>query len=132
MSYLYSKSTGGFYTADIHGDSIPADAIAITNEEHAVLLDAQSQGKRIQSDSEGRPIAVDHVPTTDELTATARQQRDSLVSAAAWRYERHSRELRIGLAPTDDLAALDIYMQGLADVPKQAGFPGSITWPIAP
>jgi hypothetical protein len=129
---FYSKATGGFYAADIHGDNIPSDAIEITNEVHAALLDAQSQGKRIQSDLEGRPIAVDHVPTDDELTATARQRRDSLVSATAWRYERHSRELRLGLKPTDDLTALDTYMQSLADLTKQAGFPESITWPVAP
>lgn len=129
---FYSKSTGGFYTTEIHGDAIPADAVEITTKEHAELLAAQSQGKRIQPDADGRPCAVDHIPTADELAAAARAQRDSLVAAVAWRYERHARELRLNLVPADDLVVLDAYVQALADVPKQAGFPASIVWPDAP
>ena len=67
-------------------------------------------------------------PSADELRA----QRDSLIAAVAWRYDRHARELRLSLKPTDDLTALDTYMQSLADLTKQAGFPESITWPVAP
>lgn len=56
---LYAKSTSGFYRPDIHGDSIPADAVEITNEEHAALLAAQAAGKRIEAGADGRPVAVD-------------------------------------------------------------------------
>lgn len=66
---FYSKSTGGFYDTAIHGDNIPSDAVEITTEEHAALLDAQSQGKRIEADASGFPVAVEHVPTADELAA---------------------------------------------------------------
>lgn len=48
---------------------IPPDAVKITNEQHAALLDAQSQGKRIQVNADGVPVAVEHVPTAGELTA---------------------------------------------------------------
>ncbi|MCY9815053.1 DUF4376 domain-containing protein [Aeromonas caviae] len=56
---FYSKSTCGFYDAAIHGDNIPADAVEITTEEHASLLDAQSTGKQITADENGFPIAID-------------------------------------------------------------------------
>lgn len=56
---LYSKSTSGFYSRDIHGDNIPADAVEITAEEHAALLEGQSQGKVISADEEGNPILID-------------------------------------------------------------------------
>lgn len=69
-------------------------------------------------------------PTDAELAAAARAKRDSMITGVAWRYERHARELRLGLAPTDDLAALDIYVQALADVTKQASFPSAINWPV--
>ncbi|GJA54981.1 hypothetical protein KAM348_24040 [Aeromonas caviae] len=55
----YSKSTGGFYSRDIHGDNIPADAVYISAETHAALLDAQSSGQLITTDESGHPIAID-------------------------------------------------------------------------
>lgn len=71
-------------------------------------------------------------PAAAELAAAARADRDARIAAVAWRYERHARELRLGLTPTDNLAALDAYVQALADVPLQAGFPSTIDWPVAP
>lgn len=52
---LFSSSTGGFYDATIN-KSIPADAVAITSAEYAALLAGQSEGKRITSDAQGRPV----------------------------------------------------------------------------
>ena len=67
---FYSKSTGGFYTAGIHGDSIPADAVEITVEAHRALLAGQSQGKLIQADAAGQPILTDPPPpTTEQIVA---------------------------------------------------------------
>ena len=62
----YAKSTNGFYDEAIHGDNIPADAVEITIEEHAALLEGQSQGKLIQADANGRPVLVDPPPPTPE------------------------------------------------------------------
>lgn len=63
---FYSKSTGGFYSTEIHGDNIPSDAVEITNEQHQALIDGQSQGKMIQADANGRPALVDPPPPTTE------------------------------------------------------------------
>ena len=65
---IYSKSTGGFYTREIHGDNIPADAVEITEAEHAALIEGQSQGKRIVADESGRPILKGPPPPTPEQT----------------------------------------------------------------
>lgn len=56
---FYSKSAGGFYKPAIHGNNIPADAVEITAEQHAALLQSQSEGKQIVVDENGRPIAID-------------------------------------------------------------------------
>ncbi len=45
---------------------IPADAVEITEAEHAALLAAQSAGKIIQADASGHPVAVDPPPPTLE------------------------------------------------------------------
>lgn len=62
----YSKSTNGFYSTGIHGDNIPTDAIEITEKLHVQLLDAQSLGKLIISDANGKPVAADKPSLTPE------------------------------------------------------------------
>ena len=63
---FHSASTNGFYTQEIHGDNIPADAVEITVEEHQALIEGQSLGKRIVADESGRPILQDPPPPTPE------------------------------------------------------------------
>ena len=63
---FFSASTGGFYTREIHGENMPADVVEITAEEHAALLEGQSQGKLIQADINGRPVLADPPPPTPE------------------------------------------------------------------
>ena len=63
---FYSATTGGFYTAEIHGDNIPADAVEITTDEHQALLEGQSNGKVIAADKNGKPILKDPPPPTTE------------------------------------------------------------------
>jgi hypothetical protein len=65
-------------------------------------------------------------------SASVRAKRDSLIADISWRYDRYHREIRLGLAPHDDLIVLDTYIQALADVTKQAGFPNDVTWPEIP
>lgn len=59
---FYSKSTGGFYSREIHGDTIPADAVEITGAEHVALIEGQSHGKRILADASGRPVLQEQSP----------------------------------------------------------------------
>jgi hypothetical protein len=72
---FYSKSTGGFYDAAIHGDNIPSDAVEITSEQHVALLEGQSQGKCITADADGYPTLTDPVPPNeDELKAACKAE----------------------------------------------------------
>lgn len=59
---FYSAKTRGFYSPEIHGDNIPADAVEITVAEHAALLEGQSRGKVIVADANGRPALQDPAP----------------------------------------------------------------------
>lgn len=56
---FYSKSTGGFYSYAIHGDNMPRDSVEISEEDHAALMLAQANGKKISGDSNGQPVAID-------------------------------------------------------------------------
>lgn len=64
----YSKLTGGFYDTDIHGDKIPSDAVEITEDQYLNILNGQSSGKIIISDSSGNPMLSDPLPLSlDQL-----------------------------------------------------------------
>lgn len=80
---FYSKSTNSFYDPAIHGDKIPSDAVEITAAEHAALLEAQSQGKRIQADASGYPVAVDPPPPSLESVKSAKAAEINAACAAA-------------------------------------------------
>lgn len=67
---FYSKSTGGFYTTEIHGEAIPADAIEVTDAEHAALMHGQTLGQMIGADKNGNPVLVDP-PAPDMQVAIA-------------------------------------------------------------
>lgn len=125
----YSPSTGGFYDPAINSN-IPEDAVEITPEQHAALLQGQSEGKAITADENGYPILQDPPqPTPEQLADTARAERDRLIESVRWRIERHSDELALGREPTEPLEPLLQYTQALRDIPQQAGFPNDIIWP---
>lgn len=64
-----------------------------------------------------------------EQADEVRAERDRLIDREDWRYTRYNSEVRQGLAPSDDIVALDTYIQALRDIPDQAGFPWEIEWP---
>ena len=88
MNYFYSKSASGFYVTEVHGAAIPADAVAITEVQHAELLAGQSSGKQITSDANGTPVLTDPPPPSAnqlilsqiaalEATVTQRRMREA-------------------------------------------------------
>lgn len=68
---FYSKQTGGFYSRGIHGDNIPDDAVEITADEHAALIEGQSQGKLIQADANGFPVLADPPAPNPQIQTNA-------------------------------------------------------------
>jgi hypothetical protein len=83
---FYSKSTNGFYVAEIHGKNMPEDVVEITEEQHTALLDAQAEGKTIQPDIHGAPEAVTlpHPPAPVPRVVTMRQARLALLAAGKY------------------------------------------------
>lgn len=54
---FYSKSTGGFYSTKNHGENIPPDAVEISDDDYAALMN-HSDGWEIVADSNGYPIRL--------------------------------------------------------------------------
>lgn len=83
----YSKTTGGFYDPAIHGENIPPDVQRITREEHAALMQGQSEGKRIVADANGYPVLQDPPPPPlDQVRAAAAAAIDAAAGLARSRY----------------------------------------------
>lgn len=107
--------------------SIPADAVEISSDEHAALLDGQASGKRIVAGGDGRPELADQPePTAEDLATAARFKRDYLLTACDWVVIKAQ---EAGEAVPDCWRA---YRQALRDITNQAGFPSAISWPEPP
>ena len=87
---------------------------------------------------EGDALIADWLPVEDSGYAlrtamrarVEREARDARIKQIEWRYARYERNARLGLEQQDDMAKLDAYVQALADVPSQEGFPWQIDWPV--
>ena len=108
---FYSKSTGWFYTTEIHGKNMPADVVEITEAQHEALMQAQSTGSTIGSDKKGNPIAIPPAPPTQ---AEINSQRKAEILAALNTVDAKSiRPIREG--DTMRLADLDKQAQVLRE-----------------
>lgn len=119
----YSKTTKGFYCEEIHGTNIPSDCVQITNEQHASLMNEQSQGKQIVPDKNGYPIAIVPLvipPTWEQI----RTQRDVLLAASDWTDLPNS--------PVKNKGAWLAYRRALRDLPITFSTPEEVVWPEKP
>lgn len=125
MKYFFSPESEALYL-DTAGTTIPPDAVELSAEEYAAVLDGQAQGKVIRHDADGRPVAVEYAATAAELFMTLRARRDALLRACDWTQMPDSPltdELR------SDWAA---YRQALRDLPETVTDPAAAEWPVAP
>lgn len=122
---FYSKTTGGFYTREIHGDNIPVDAVEISAEQHRELIDGQLQGNRIVADASGFPVLQDPPPPTEaELVAQYEAALDAHLDAVAqsYRYADRTRlALRAGYPNQHQVlaTAFGTWMDACNDIAKQ-------------
>lgn len=123
---FYSKSTGGFYSHEIHGDNMPDDAVEITEAYHAELLEGQSQGMRIVADDTGYPVLADPLPPTqDEIEAAERQWRDQELVRSDIKINKRIDNGQ----PFDDWSA---YRVELREWPHSPDFPDQNMRPVSP
>lgn len=86
---FYSAQTGGFYSRAIHGDNIPADAVEISSEIHAALINGQSQGQIIMADDQGHPVlSAPLAPTPEYLEAARKAEALQYLNSTDWYFAR--------------------------------------------
>lgn len=123
MRKFYSRSTGGFYSEDVHGkDGIPNDGFEITDEEWQALLQQQSLGKQIVGGAHGGPVAIDPAPAPGLLV-----RRDNALRETDWLVSRHRDEIEVDQGQTtltrDEYSALQTWRRTLRDITSDPLFP---------
>lgn len=139
QKYAHTCADGfvlGFYDDEWHSDSIPNDAIAITDEQHQALLAGQASGKRMKVSADSAHALVDPLPPSDdEIADVLRSQRDAALASTDWLVSRHQDESLFAGGKTtltaEQVSQLGAYRKALRDLPVQAGFP-HVDFPAAP
>ncbi|EAM1083496.1 phage tail protein [Salmonella enterica] len=85
-AYIYDARTNGFYVISLKENyelagTWPEKGVEITEEEHKALMDGQSTGKVVSSDSEGKPVLTDIEIDYVALATIERDKRMSVVTA---------------------------------------------------
>lgn len=111
----------GWYQVELDPRTVDQESFLVDTE-YNVVGDVVKQVHNIQ-------LIKENTAFVDRLWEAIRIKRDRFMRDNEWRYNRHHREVRLGLTPTEELSSLDEYMQALADVTKQAD-PVNIAWPV--
>lgn len=145
MAKFYScidEARGGFFDSDVHGEvgspgcTIPNGAKEVTDELHADLVAAQSEGKLIVPDRDGYPVAIDPPPPDAEALAEAeRAWRDAQLALTDPLVSRHRDEVEEGGSTTlaaEQYTELQAYRRQLRNWPQGEEFPLAEHRPPAP
>lgn len=102
----------------------------ITKEEHVAFVNwNNANGDKLRSVSVGDGtyrLKEVPAPTTEELAAQKRAERDNLINSILWRVERYNQQKQLEIETTDsesEYIAILQYIQYLRDVPAQPDFP---------
>lgn len=123
MKY-YSKTTKGFYDLEIHGNTMPADAVEVSDEAYHLLFTKQSEGEQIVSDDNGYPITI-ITPVSPITWEQIKVQRDALLQQSDW-------TVLTDASPKPSVEAWLEYRQALRDIPQDFDSPEDIVWPTKP
>ncbi|MFU2315958.1 tail fiber assembly protein [Rahnella sp. PCH160] len=111
--YFYSANNNSFYAAQLKIDyeesanGWPEDAIIISNETYAALLEGRYKGKKIIADYNGNPILSEPVPPTQqELISEAKSNLELLMTAANYAVAPLQDAFDIGDATGEELTLL--------------------------
>ncbi len=92
--------------------------------------------------NEGIDASIINAALDAEKWKAVREKRDNLIADTDSLYLRHHRELRNGkiadyadnpiMLSSEQLLALDAYVQALADIPQTYNHPDDVVWPVKP
>lgn len=131
--FFSSKTTGSFHDPDL--GPLPDDAIEISPELHAQLMEGQSAAIKINFDTDP-PTLTDRPPlSSEQLAEIEREWRDGLLAKTDSVVARHRDEVESNASTTLTLAqysGLQVYRTELRAWPQAAEFPQTKHRPAVP
>lgn len=109
--------------------------VALTDDEYRYLLDGQSDGNQIVLGDGGRPELRPIEKTAEEVLATARSERDRLLTYATLRINPLQYAADLDEVSEEDLAILKLWKKYSSAVNKtetKPGWPEEPAWPEPP
>ena len=82
MQIFYSRTKRAFFCEAVHGEQIPKDAVAISEEQYTALMVAQNSGKVIEPDAAGCPQAVTPTISAEQLSAQLKGEAQDALDAS--------------------------------------------------
>lgn len=123
MPFYFSSEKTAFYSIT-NPTTTPTGLVKITDETYYGLLNGQSNGKKITSDSDGYPILVDQdLPTDEHQWNDIKQKRNALLMETDW--------TQLPDVSANIAEKYKLYRQALRDITTQTD-PFNIAWPIKP
>jgi hypothetical protein len=117
MQMFFSATAKGFFALEIHGDSMPEDAVALSEAEYVALIAAQNAGATITADGSGAPVAAQPPSRSmDELKADARAAMRDYISRFLAQFVANTPSAEIASWPTKAAEARAFLAGGPASV----------------
>lgn len=132
---FYSPSTGCTYLTELHGQSIPGDAVEISDEVFLRVIANPERGQVRAHDDSGQPYLIDAPVIEKDHEGEERIWRDAEIDSVKWLRERHRDQLEVGATTTlttEQFLELLLYLQSLRDWPQSPDFPNNEHRPTAP
>lgn len=103
----------------------PIAYIDIDEDERLRFISAP-EGKMLGKDSNGRPVFIDAIKSTEQQEIEARAARDNELTSSLWVSQRYEQQVKINHSPEiseNQYIELLAYHQALRDWPAQPGWP---------
>ncbi|MDU9391529.1 phage tail assembly chaperone [Pseudomonas sp. zfem002] len=134
MAVFYHAASKSFFDDGVHS-AIPDDAVPVTAQRKAELLEGERNGMVISVDEGGMPALIEPVADPELVRVVERAWRDRALLQMAELRDRHRDEVELARQTTltaDQYSDVLGYMQLLRDWPQSEFFPGIEHRPAPP
>ncbi|MHA7123970.1 phage tail assembly chaperone [Achromobacter xylosoxidans] len=141
-TYHFSPSRLAFYPDNLRDvyeaspQGWPDDGVEVSPELYERLYSEHLQGRVFCAGPDGEPMTKEpDPPSPEQLAATERAWRGSLLNATDALVQRHRDELEDGTSTTlsaEQYQELQVYRHALREWPEAEGFPSTDLRPVAP
>ena len=115
----------------LEGERLLPDNSPMPGTDYDILTQYPVRVEPVSADATEVPYIINQ-KSFEEVAQNVRSIRDGKISEIMWRVERYNRRAQLGLTQTDNITAINNYIEELCNVPQQENFPFNVQWPVTP